>query len=126
MMSHSIVDDSADLRPLVAHVIYRLAVGGTENGIVNVINGLTAYRHAVIALSDIDAAFAARLHAKDVGLIELRKARGHGFKVYARLYRLFRELRPAIVHSRSLASLEAQLPAWMAGVGCRIHGEHGW
>ena len=115
-------------RPLVAHVIYRLAVGGTENGIVNVINGMpaAAYRHAVIAMSDIDAGFASRLTAPDVQLIELRKSPGHGFNLYPRLYRLFRDLRPAIVHTRSLASLESQLPAWMAGVPCRIHGEHGW
>jgi sugar transferase (PEP-CTERM/EpsH1 system associated) len=115
-------------RPLVAHVIYRLAVGGTENGIVNVINGLpaAAYRHAVIALRDIDAGFASRLTVPDVQLIALDKSAGHGFRLYPRLYRLFRDLRPAIVHTRSLASLEAQLPAWLAGVPSRIHGEHGW
>jgi sugar transferase (PEP-CTERM/EpsH1 system associated) len=42
-----------------------------------------------------------------------------------KLWRIFRELRPAMVHSRNLAALEAQLPAWLAGVPCRIHGEHG-
>jgi sugar transferase (PEP-CTERM/EpsH1 system associated) len=41
------------------------------------------------------------------------------------LFKLFRELRPAIVHSRNLAALEVQFPAWLAGVPIRIHGEHG-
>jgi sugar transferase (PEP-CTERM/EpsH1 system associated) len=32
---------------------------------------------------------------------------------------------PAIVHTRNIAALEAQVPAWLAGVPVRIHGEHG-
>jgi sugar transferase (PEP-CTERM/EpsH1 system associated) len=36
-----------------------------------------------------------------------------------------RAWRPAIVHSRNLAALEAIVPAWAAGVPVRIHGEHG-
>jgi len=34
-------------------------------------------------------------------------------------------MRPAIVHTRNLAALEAAVPAWAAGVPVRIHGEHG-
>jgi sugar transferase (PEP-CTERM/EpsH1 system associated) len=35
-------------------------------------------------------------------------------------------MRPAIVHTRNLSALEAQLPAFLAGVPGRVHGEHGW
>src|SRR5690606_14230190 len=35
------------------------------------------------------------------------------------------EYRPAIVHTRNLAALEMQCPAWAASVPVRIHGEHG-
>ena len=38
---------------------------------------------------------------------------------------LFRQLQPAIVHTRNLAALECQVPALWAGVPVRIHGEHG-
>ena len=38
---------------------------------------------------------------------------------------MFRELQPAVVHTRNLAALEAVVPAWAAGVPVRIHGEHG-
>ena len=41
------------------------------------------------------------------------------------MWRLLRRLRPDIVHTRNLATLEVQLPAWLAGVPVRIHGEHG-
>ena len=115
-----------DPRPLVAHVVYRFAVGGLENGVVNLINHMPrgAYRHAVIALSGITD-FRKRVERDDVQFFALNKVSGHGVKLYPRLFRLFRELRPEIVHSRNLAALEAVVPAWAAGVPIRIHGEHG-
>src|SRR6476661_6024367 len=44
-----------DARPLIAHVIYRLDVGGLENGVVNLLNRLPVerFRHAVIALTEV-------------------------------------------------------------------------
>jgi sugar transferase (PEP-CTERM/EpsH1 system associated) len=116
-----------DPRPLVAHVVFRFAVGGLENGVVNLINRMPRerWRHAVIALTEVDEAFAQRLQRADVFLAALNKPPGHGIRLYPRLFRLFRELRPAIVHTRNLAALEAMVPAWAAGVPVRIHGEHG-
>ena len=115
-----------DARPLVAHVVYRFAIGGLENGVVNLINRMPpeAYRHVVISLTDITD-FRHRVTRDDVEFIALDKPPGHALWIYPRLYRLFRELRPAIVHSRNLAALEVVIPAWAAGVAVRIHGEHG-
>ncbi|MBI2278442.1 MAG: TIGR03088 family PEP-CTERM/XrtA system glycosyltransferase [Dechloromonas sp.] len=115
-----------DPRPLVVHVMYRFDTGGLENGIVNLINHMPAehYRHAVIALTEVTD-FRKRIQRDDVQFISLNKAPGHGIWLFPKLYRLFRQLRPAIVHSRNLAALEVQLPAWAAGVPARIHGEHG-
>lgn len=116
-----------DPRPLIAHVVFRFAVGGLENGVVNLINRMPRdrWRHAVIALTDVAEPFARRLQREDVSLVALHKPPGHGLRLYPRLFRLFRELRPAIVHTRNLAALEAAVPAWAAGVPVRIHGEHG-
>ena len=128
MVASTAPNRSARERPLVVHVIYRFAVGGTENGMVNLINQMpqAAYRHAIVSLTDVDEGFSARLRHPDVELISLHKPPGHGYKLYPRLYRLFRRLRPAIVHTRNLAALESMFPAWAAGVPVRIHGEHGW
>lgn len=119
---------NATLAPLVAHVVYSFRVGGLENGIVNLINHVPRerYRHVVIALTDGDPAFKARIRQPGVDLIELRKPPGHGVALYPRLYSLLRRLRPTIVHTRNLAALEMSVPAWAAGVPVRIHGEHGW
>lgn len=115
-----------DARPLVAHVMYRFDTGGLENGVVNLINHMPAdsYRHVIIALTEVTD-FRKRIQRHDVQFISLNKAPGHGFWLYLKLFKLFRQLRPAIVHSRNLAALEVQLPAWLAGVPVRIHGEHG-
>lgn len=113
--------------PLIVHVVYRLAIGGLENGVVNLINRLPAHawRHAVVSLTDIDPAFAARISRSNVRCIALHKGPGHAVRLYPRLVALLRQLRPAIVHTRNLAALEAALPAWIARVPARIHGEHG-
>lgn len=111
--------------PLVVHVVYRFDTGGLENGVVNLIDHLPSYRHAVVALTEIEPSFARRIQRDDVELIALHKPPGHGIQLYPKLFDTFRRLQPAIVHSRNLAALEAQVPAWWAGVPVRIHGEHG-
>lgn len=114
-------------RALVVHLVYRFDTGGLENGVVNLINHLPAqrWRHAVVALTEVAPAFAARVKRDDVEFVSLHKPAGHGTQVYPQLTRLFRQWRPAIVHTRNLAALECQVPAWWARVPVRIHGEHG-
>ena len=120
------VNLASDSRPLVVHVMHRFDVGGLENGVVNLINHMPAeaYRHAILALTEVTD-FRQRIKRDDVRFIALNKPPGHLYALYPRLYKIFRELRPAIVHSRNLAALEVTAPAWAAGVPVRIHGEHG-
>lgn len=114
--------------PLIMHMVYRFGVGGLENGVVNLVNRMPRqrWRHAIVSLTDISGQFAERVQRDDVRFIELGKRPGHLLRDYPRLYRLFRSLQPAVVHTRNLAALEAVVPAWAAGVPVRIHGEHGW
>lgn len=118
---------AAGAPPLILHLVYRFDTGGLENGVVNLINHLPAerFRHAVVALTEVAPAFAARIRQPGVEFVSLHKPPGHGVKLYPKLARLFRQLRPAIVHTRNLAALECQVPAWWAGVPGRVHGEHG-
>ncbi len=112
--------------PLIAHVIYALSVGGLENGLVNLINRMPAahYRHTIICLTGYDD-FAKRISRDDVNLISLNKKPGKDPGLYRRIWWIFRNLRPDIVHTRNLAALEMQIPAFLAGVKARVHGEHG-
>jgi sugar transferase (PEP-CTERM/EpsH1 system associated) len=115
-----------DARPGIVHVVFRFDTGGLENGLVNLINHLPRdrYRHAVVALTQVTD-FSRRILHDDVRFVGLQKPPGHGFRVFPHLYRLFREFGPMIVHTRNLAALEATIPACLAGVPFRVHGEHG-
>ena len=112
--------------PLIAHVIYRLDVGGLENGLVNLINRIpaTRFRHAIICLTGYSE-FRERIQRSDVRVYALNKPAGNSPVMHIKLWRLLRQIRPDIVHTRNLAALEAVLPAALAGVPVRIHGEHG-
>ena len=112
--------------PLIVHIIHRLDVGGLENGLVNLINGIPEdrYRHAVICLESYTD-FHRKITRPDVAVFALNKREGYDLQLYPRLYQLLRQLEPDIVHTRNLATLEAQWVAAAAGVKNRIHGEHG-
>jgi sugar transferase (PEP-CTERM/EpsH1 system associated) len=111
----------------VAHIVFRFDTGGLENGLVNLINHMPprAYRHAVVAITEVVPGFAARIRREGVHFVSLHKPAGHGTEAWPRLLRALRQLRPAIVHTRNLAALEMQPVAWWAGVQGRVHGEHG-
>jgi sugar transferase (PEP-CTERM/EpsH1 system associated) len=112
--------------PLIAHVVHRFAVGGLENGLVNLINATPPerYCHAVICLTDFTD-FRSRIRDPNVPVIALHKRGGSDFRTHLRLWRVLKELRPAIVHTRNIGALEYLLVALIAGVRGRIHGEHG-
>ena len=117
----------SETAPLVAHIIYRFDVGGLENGLVNLINRIPArrFRHAVISLTDCSD-FSRRIERGDVPVFSLDKPPGNSPVTHFKLWRLLRMLRPDILHTRNLAALEGTVPAALAGVPVRIHGEHGF
>ena len=111
--------------PLIVHVIHHFGVGGMENGIVNLINHMPPgrYRHAIVCLTGYSE-FRQRLN-QPVELVALNKRAGNDIGLYGRLFRELRRLKPAIVHTRNLATLEGQVVAAAAGISNRVHGEHG-
>lgn len=116
----------ANQPPLVVHLIHRLDVGGLENGLVNLINAMPPklYRHAIVCMTDFSD-FRHRIKRPDVKVFALHKQPGKDFGVYLRLWKLLRQLRPSIMHTRNLSALEGAVVAVLAGVPHRIHGEHG-
>jgi sugar transferase (PEP-CTERM/EpsH1 system associated) len=116
----------SDSRPMIAHIVFRFDFGGLENGIVNVVNGSAdaAYRHVIIALTE-STAFSARLR-QGVPVFAIGKRPGKDFAAYWRLFKLLRALKPMVVHTRNIGTLDCAFVAFLAGVPIRIHGEHGW
>ncbi|BAW80591.1 sugar transferase [Candidatus Nitrosoglobus terrae] len=114
-------------RPVIAHVIFRLQIGGLENGLVNLINHTAdRYQHIIICLRDFSSIFAQRIQQPNLPIYALHKREGKDIAIYFRFWRLIRNIKPDIIHTRNLAALEMQGSAALAGVRARIHGEHGW
>ena len=112
--------------PVVVHVLHRFDYGGLENGVVNVVNALhdNDQVHVIVALTEATR-FKERLKP-GVEVHELLKRPGRDWPAYGRLYKLLRKLRPAVVHTRNVGTMDCALVAFLAGVPVRIHGEHGW
>lgn len=112
----------------IVHIVYAFATGGLENGVVNIINRLPEdeYRHTIVCVTGHDSVFFARITVNNTKIVDIDKPAGNGIAWLFRCWTLLRKLKPDICHSRNLSALEAQLPAFLAGVSYRIHGEHGW
>lgn len=112
--------------PLVVHLIHRLDYGGMETVLVDLINNMgdTPYRHAVICLKDFTE-FRDRIRSPAVDVIALRKREGKDFPHYAKVWRELRRLKPAIVNTYSIATLDLTLLARLSGARV-VHAEHGW
>ncbi len=119
------IRDTGD-SPLIVHVVFRLDYGGLENGVVNLVNSLSteSQRHAIVALTEASS-FKRRLR-DEVPLFQLGKRPGKDPAAYLRLFRLFRRLRPTVVHTRNIGTMDCALVAFLARVPVRVHGEHGW
>ncbi len=113
--------------PLIAHVIYRLGIGGLENGLINLINHMPAdkYRHMIICLKG-STQFRERLRRDDVQIIDLQKKEGQDWRSFVSLYKILQQYKVDIIHTRNLAAIEYQMPAFLARVKYRVHSEHGW
>jgi sugar transferase (PEP-CTERM/EpsH1 system associated) len=114
-------------RPLVLHVIHHLVIGGMENGLVNLVNHMSAerYGHAIACVEDFSS-FRNRITRPDVEVIALERSKIGVWGLRQALFELCRKLKPTIVHTRNLSGLDALLPSRLAGVPKRVHGEHGW
>jgi sugar transferase (PEP-CTERM/EpsH1 system associated) len=110
----------------IVHIVHRFDTGGMENGMVNLFNVLPPerFRHTVVALTDYSD-FRRRINAQPVDFHALKREPGNGLGWTLRLWKLLRQLKPDLVHTRNLAALEAQFVAAAAGVRATVHGEHG-
>jgi len=116
-----------DAPVLIAHLIYRLDYGGLENGLVNLVNRMpaTRFRHAILCLAGYGE-FRRRVARDDVEVVSVDKREGKDPRAYLRVLGHLRRLRPDVVHTRNLGTIDLQWLALAAGVRHRVHGEHGF
>src|SRR5690606_28591856 len=112
----------------IAHLVWHFSTGGLENGLVNLINNLPTqcYQHSIITLTGYDQAFANRINQPNVNFYHLHKRDGQDWIIFSALNKLLKQLKPDVLHSRNLTSIELQLVCWWCNIPMRVHGEHGW
>ena len=117
-----------DSRLHVMHLVYRFSSGGLENVVTQLINGLPRdrFRHTLVALTEVDPVYRARIEVPDVQCLALEKQPGGPLPYWPRAWRLFRDQAPDLLHSCNLAALDFLPMAALARVPRRIHAEHGW
>lgn len=112
----------------ICHIVYSFdKIGGLENGLINLINGLPVekYHHIVCSLTSIGD-IKERVSNTNVTFYELRKSAGNNILLPAKIYFILRKERVKIVHLRNWATmLEGFIASKMAGTHKIIYSEHG-
>jgi sugar transferase (PEP-CTERM/EpsH1 system associated) len=109
----------------VAHLVLSFEVGGLERIIANCITSMPSdTEHTVIALRSYSKEFVASI-GKDVNVICLDKPAGQSWASFSYLYKILKRVKPDVLHSYNLSTLEYQVIAWLARVKYRLHAEHG-
>jgi len=108
------------------HVMYEFTPGGMEFGVIKLVNAL---QPRGIDSSVCSTRTGANLHsfvAPGIPVFELERRDGNDPRLIARLYSLFRRVRPDIVHTHAWGTLiEGLVAARLARVPAVVHGEHG-
>ncbi len=110
----------------ILHVVFSLAPGGMENGIVNVSNELDPNEFEVhVCCLDESGAFASRF-PDDKNIHCLDRKTGFSLRTVAKLARLIAKIKPDLVHSHNFGPMVYSVLATFLGRWVPVlHGEHG-
>lgn len=112
--------------PLIAHILNRLDVGGLETMVVELINATQGHAlcHVVICLTEYSD-FRHRIRVPGVTCYALHKRPGKDLSIYWRLWQLLRQLKPDLVQTYNIGTIDAAIPSLLAGVRRIVHAERG-
>jgi len=108
----------------IVHVIPSLRMGGLENVALRLVEHLAPFAEQAV-VTPADTGPLAKRVAAGVSVFPLGDAHRPDRWNAFRMARLFRRLRPDIVHTRNWTCIDAIIGARLAGVPAVIHGEHG-
>ncbi len=108
----------------IIHLINRFDIGGLEKIMADTINTLDDFIHVIVTVTDANDK-SKKLLKNQVEIIELHKRDGNDFKLWSKFFALLKDLKPDVLHSYNLPTLEFQLIGFLCRVPIRIHAEHG-
>ena len=112
----------------VIHVLHQLAVGGMENGVVNLVNRMDDARFMPEIVTFVPGGeLRERVDTSRVKVIDdLNKRPGNDWRLPVQLAQIFRKERPHIIHTHAWGTLcESWLALKLTRMPVWIHGEHG-
>lgn len=110
----------------ILYVLHSLGRGGTENGVVNLLNRMDPERFRfTIVLTEKNRAMLERVERPGVRVVHARRRWGNDPLYPASLFALCRSERPDLVHTRNFSCIEGLAAARLAGVKAVLHSEHG-
>ncbi len=120
-----ILNSSEQTAPIIVHLIHRLDIGGLERVMLNCIHQMQAecFKHVIISLTDANNFAQDEEHFIEVHC--LGKREGSDLGIHWKLFKLLRKIKPVILHSYNLPTIEYHPISWLAGVKGHIHAEHG-
>lgn len=109
----------------IVHLIDRVTIGGLERVIANFIDSTQEQpiTHIIVSIRDVDST--TTIMPSHIEVFSLKKKEGLDPLSHFRLWKLLRAIRPDIVHTYNLPSIEYHPVACIAGVKSRVHAEHG-
>ncbi len=109
----------------ICHLVYSFEVGGLERVIANCIGALDSkkYRHTIIALTNVGEFFS-EING-NVESYSLQKKEGNDFGTHLKLYKILKKIKPDVLHSYNLSTIEYQWVAFFTRIKLRVHAEHG-
>lgn len=113
-------------KPLhVTHVVYSFGVGGLEQIIKNTIKTMPKeIRHSIVCLTAADQIFLKSI-VDSVETVELNSLVGKRMLTFIDMYKALKRLKPDVLHTYNLATIEFQLLGFLLRIPCRLHAEHG-
>jgi sugar transferase (PEP-CTERM/EpsH1 system associated) len=109
----------------IAEVVLSLDIGGQERLLVRMAQAFRERGHDVHVIT-LSGGGALRSELGSIPIHDVVRKRGFDPSLYKRLFALFRELRPDVVHTHNSAPLTYAVPAArLARVPCTVHTRHG-
>jgi len=110
----------------IIHVLDHFDVGGLQNGVVSLLNGLDPdlFEQRVCGITRVGGS-RERVTQPGVAYYDMKKGPGHDPRMPLRLAHLFWRERPHIVHTRNWGAMDGIFGARLAGVPAVVHSEHG-
>jgi glycosyltransferase involved in cell wall biosynthesis len=113
----------------IIHIIPTLGVGGAERIVIDIVKNINKreFEATIIVLfSEIycDEMYKKVIKENNISVTFLNKKQGFDFSIIFKLIKIFKEIRPDVIHTHTFACIYSIFPAIFSRVPLRVHTVH--